>query len=72
MSIPDAPWVGKCAEDYYGYGESECGCCAYCGEEFDADELVYHEGEKLCGDCYNKYYGEEEVEEEEDDEELRG
>ena len=23
MSIPDAPWVGKCKEDYYGYVDEE-------------------------------------------------
>lgn len=23
MSIPDAPWVGKCREDYYGYEDEE-------------------------------------------------
>ena len=71
MSIPDAPWVGKCAEDYYGYGESEYRCCAYCGEEYEEDELIDVDGELICRDCYNKYNVEEE-EEEEDDEELHG
>lgn len=23
MTLPDAPWVGLCREDYYGYDEDE-------------------------------------------------
>ena len=23
MTLPDAPWVGKCREDYYGYDDDE-------------------------------------------------
>lgn len=28
--IPDAPWIGKCREDYYGYNDEE-------EPEFDED-----------------------------------
>lgn len=62
MSIPDAPWVGKCSEDYYGYKE-ETGCCEWCGDEFDRDELKRVDGEYYCKDCYKRCFGEAEDEE---------
>jgi hypothetical protein len=63
MSIPDAPWVGKCAEDYYGYEEeAETACCDHCCLDFDRDEMIYENGELLCEECYKAYYGDEEVE----------
>ena len=36
MSIPDAPWVGKCKEDYYGYDDEEAEY--YDDEEEEDDE----------------------------------
>lgn len=66
MSIPDAPWVGKCKEDYYGYDEQAC--CECCGEEYPEDELVYHNGEFVCEECFQIYYNGGRT----DDEELCG
>ena len=40
MSIPDAPWVGLCREDYYGYEIEETDCIDDCEEEED-DETLY-------------------------------
>lgn len=63
MSIPDAPWVGVCREDYYGYDEEDnLACCDNCCEEFDREDLIEIHGETLCRECYNYYYGEEEEE----------
>lgn len=42
MIIPDAPWVGLCREDYYGYDEDEDDCLI---EEEDEEE----EGDELYG-----------------------
>lgn len=61
MSISDAPWVGKCREDYYGYDEEEqTAFCDDCCKEFDREDLIETKGETLCKNCYNSYYGKEE------------
>jgi hypothetical protein len=66
MSIPDAPWVGKCGEDYYGYDE-ESTYCESCGREIERDESRRVDGDYYCYNCYDHYFGEDE--EEGDDEE---
>jgi hypothetical protein len=66
VSIPDAPWVGKCREDYYGYDEEETVRCDDCGEEFDREDMIEVEGIVLCKECYAFYHGKE------DDDELYG
>lgn len=38
MSIPDAPWIGMCKEDYYGYDEEDE---EIFDEEEDEDEELY-------------------------------
>lgn len=65
MSIPDAPWVGKCREDYYGCDDEEQYYCADCDEEFDLEELIGVDGRLLCKDCFEAYCREEEDEDEE-------
>ena len=69
MSIPDAPWIGMCREDYYGYKE-ETACCEGCCVEFDRDELKRVDGEYYCKECYERYFCEEEDEEYEEDEDA--
>ena len=41
MSIPDAPWVGKCREDYYGYDYDEEYVDDCLIEEEDEDYELY-------------------------------
>ena len=69
MSIPDAPWVGKCREDYYGYEDEKTARCEDCDEEFDYDDLIEVGGRLLCKECHD-YHCREEEEEAED--ELHG
>ena len=40
MMIPDAPWVGKCREDYYGYVD----------EEEYIDDCLIEEDEEVADD----------------------
>ena len=61
MSIPDAPWVGKCREDYYGYKE-DLAYCEYCGCEYDRSEMEEVNGDLYCKECYNICFGDEEDE----------
>ena len=68
MSIPDAPWVGKCREDYYGCDEEETYCCEGCGEEHCFEDLIGADGRLLCRDCFEEYYHNNE----EGDDELYG
>ena len=53
MSIPDAPWVGKSAEDYYGEGEKKIYCfCDACGEPIYEGEDYFKIGEdNICPAC---------------------
>lgn len=64
--IPDAPWIGKCKEDYYGYDDEEdkirCDCC---DEEIYEEDAIKVDGVTYCRNCY-------EEREETDDEELYG
>jgi hypothetical protein len=69
MSIPDAPWVGKCREDYYGYDEEEqTAYCEGCCNKFDRQDLIEEDGFLFCKDCYELNCDVEET----DDEELHG
>lgn len=46
FDVPDAPWIGKCKEDYY---EREVVyTCANCGEDICDGEDYY----EIAGDCY--------------------
>lgn len=64
MSIPDAPWVGKCREDYYGYDDEECMIrCEGCGEEIDESDAVEVYGDHYCRHCFYDLFSEEEREE---------
>ena len=62
MSIPDAPWVGKCREDYYDYDEEERSYCEECDEEYCLEDLIGVDGRLLCKDCFEAYYRNEEDE----------
>ena len=63
MSIPDAPWVGKCKEDYYGYDEEEYLVrCEYCGEKVDESDAVKAYGDYYCRDCFHDLFSERERE----------
>ena len=74
MSIPDAPWVGKCKEDYYGYDDYDYDDaerlveCDYCGEYIRKGDAVEEDCVVMCRDCYETYFKEEE----EGDEVLHG
>jgi formylmethanofuran dehydrogenase subunit E len=57
--IPDAPWVGKCKEDYYRHDEEETVICDGCGERIPESEAYYIDGEAFCEDCHEAYYDEE-------------
>lgn len=61
--LPDAPWVGKCREDYYGYDEGCTVYCECCGAEIYEDDVFDVDGVALCKDCYSE---EEEVDEDYD------
>jgi hypothetical protein len=63
MSIPDAPWIGKCREDYFGYKE-DIVCCESCGREIERDETRRVDGDYYCYNCYDHYFGDEDEEEE--------
>lgn len=68
MSIPDAPWVGKCRENYYGYvDEEQTAYCDDCCDKFDLDELVEVDGKRVCKECFELYYSEEVESDEESD-----
>ena len=44
MRLPDAPWVGKCREDYYGYDyddEEYVDDCLIEEDEEDEDDELY-------------------------------
>lgn len=73
MSIPDAPWIGMCKDDYYSRydDEEDMERCDHCGELFYRDEMIETRGQILCERCCDRLYGEED-EEEEEDEELHG
>ena len=62
MCVPDAPWIGMCREDYYGY-EEETAYCECCGRECDEYDLIDVNGDLFCEKCYSEYYDEEEEDE---------
>lgn len=50
MSIPDAPWIGKCKEDYYE--KKLYALCEWCGEEIYVGDSYYDlQGEIVCDSC---------------------
>lgn len=69
MSIPDAPWIGKCREDYYGCDEEDYERCEACHGKHHIEDLIGVDGRILCHDCFEAYYRNEEDDE---DEELYG
>lgn len=54
MSIPDAPWIGLCKEDYYskvnGRGEY-VGTCECCGCAIYENDYYYDDTALLCSSC---------------------
>ena len=69
MRRPDAPWVGKCKEDYYGWDDEACLLhCECCDDEMDDEDAIKVDGTLICRKCYEAHYGEED----EDDEVLHG
>ncbi len=46
-----APWVGKCKEEYYGGTREMVGYCECCGKELYEDEYYEVDGFKYCEDC---------------------
>ena len=56
MTIPDAPWIGMCNDDYrekiFGKGEY-LGTCTDCGRAlYEVDACENYDGDLLCDDCY--------------------
>jgi hypothetical protein len=51
--IADAPWVGKCREDYYDAREREKYCtCDVCGEVIYEGESYYKLNDaSICKEC---------------------
>lgn len=51
--IPNAPWVGKTPEEYYGEEEKKAYCfCDSCGEViYEGDEYYKFGDDNLCEEC---------------------
>lgn len=50
----EAPWVGKCREDYRKIEPRKVFTCEWCGESVYEGELSYNfDGERVCEDCVN-------------------
>ena len=52
MSIPDAPWIGMCKEDWEGSHRKVYATCEWCGAEIYVGESYYDlQGEIVCDSC---------------------
>lgn len=52
-----APWVGKCKEEYYGESEPEViGYCDFCDEPLYEDGVYKTSmGDRVCRECYKRF-----------------
>lgn len=52
MSVPDAPWIGMCRDDWVNRNRKVFATCEYCGEEIYVGEDYYDlRGEIVCESC---------------------